>query len=84
MQSKRGFRTRTEGCALPLTPCFPTHQVRNPNSSRFGKFLRLSFSSSSSSASSSSSSGYELIGGDVETYLLEKSRVVRIGQAGVV
>lgn len=38
---------------------------RNPNSSRFGRFVKLSFE------------GTTLNGGQLETYLLEKSRVVR-------
>ena len=40
--------------------------LRNDNSSRFGKFLRLHFTS-----------GGALCGGSVERYLLEKSRVVQ-------
>ncbi|KAJ8600185.1 hypothetical protein CTAYLR_001965 [Chrysophaeum taylorii] len=40
---------------------------RNPNSSRFGRFVKLMFDSG----------GKRLTGGELETYLLEKSRVVR-------
>jgi myosin heavy subunit len=40
--------------------------VRNNNSSRFGKFIRVHFSKSG-----------KLAGGDIEHYLLEKSRVIR-------
>lgn len=41
--------------------------TRNPNSSRFGKFMKLQFSQDESR---------KLSGGFIETYLLEKSRVV--------
>uniref|UniRef100_A0A6S8A7R9 Uncharacterized protein n=1 Tax=Aureoumbra lagunensis TaxID=44058 RepID=A0A6S8A7R9_9STRA len=45
--------------------------TRNPNSSRFGKFLKLLFDCSDKSQSA------QLVGGELETYLLEKSRVAR-------
>lgn len=44
--------------------------LRNNNSSRFGKFLKLQFTKDE----------YRLTGAFVETYLLEKSRVLRQGQ----
>lgn len=40
---------------------------RNPNSSRFGKFMKLQYSDDGN---------YELIGATLETYLLERSRLV--------
>jgi myosin-5 len=43
--------------------------LRNDNSSRFGKLLKLYFDPSS---------GYSLVSAAIETYLLEKSRVVSI------
>ena len=50
--------------------------LRNDNSSRFGKFLKLRFTSGESSY---------LLGASVEPYLLEKSRVLVQGEvSGVV
>lgn len=40
--------------------------IRNDNSSRFGKFIQINFSANRSS----------IIGAQMKTYLLEKSRVV--------
>lgn len=45
---------------------------RNPNSSRFGKFMKLHFSEPQQAGVSTSRS---IIGATMETYLLEKSRV---------
>ena len=47
--------------------------VRNHNSSRFGKYLKLHFSEPSSASTSST---LTLLGGRIDTYLLEKSRLV--------
>ena len=44
--------------------------LRNNNSSRFGKFLKMQFTKDK----------YRLAGGFIETYLLEKSRVLSQGQ----
>ena len=58
----------------PLLESFGNARTqRNDNSSRFGKLMKLQFKSVSNGAS------VELIGGSVETYLLEKSRVVHQG-----
>ena len=48
---------------------------RNQNSSRFGRFVKLMLSARASSGSTA----LQLSGGELETYLLEKSRVVRQG-----
>mmetsp|Transcript_4913 Transcript_4913/g.7376 ORF Transcript_4913/g.7376 Transcript_4913/m.7376 type:complete len:1490 (+) Transcript_4913:116-4585(+) len=49
---------------------------RNPNSSRFGRFVKLLFQKHHFT-SYQSGGCFRLIGGELETYLLEKSRVVR-------
>jgi myosin heavy subunit len=53
---------------------------RNANSSRFGKYLKIYFHPKSASTTSSSSSSLgetrQIAGAAIETYLLEKSRVV--------
>lgn len=47
--------------------------LRNDNSSRFGKFLKLQFTNGK----------YRLAGAFIETYLLEKSRVLTPGYVSV-
>lgn len=44
--------------------------LRNNNSSRFGKFLKMQFTKQN----------YRLVGAFIETYLLEKSRVISHGE----
>jgi myosin heavy subunit len=52
--------------------------TRNNNSSRFGKFMKLLFAAPT--AQSSRASSLQLNGAVIETYLLEKSRVVRVNE----
>jgi len=55
--------------ASPLTEAFGCAKtVRNDNSSRFGKFLKLHFDASA-----------KIQGAELSTYLLEKSRVTHVG-----
>ena len=65
-----GDRARVSQCIRDSTPIFEefgnAKTLRNNNSSRFGKFIRLQFDSSL---------GYTLVGAYVTTYLLEKTRV---------
>jgi myosin heavy subunit len=53
---------------IPILESFGNSKThRNHNSSRFGKYMRLQFSTSS----------HELVGASIDTYLLEKSRLVQ-------
>jgi len=55
--------------------------VRNDNSSRFGKYIEMKFSSSSSSNQQIEKViGATLVGASIETYLLEKVRLVHQSQ----
>ncbi|KOO25227.1 myosin-like protein [Chrysochromulina tobinii] len=50
---------------------------RNHNSSRFGKYIRLSFGRAGGRAATGGGAPLELLVGSIETYLLETSRVIR-------
>ena len=50
---------------------------RNHNSSRFGKYIRLSFGRADAGAAAGGGAPLELLVGSIETYLLETSRVIR-------
>ncbi|XP_068595561.1 unconventional myosin-Vc [Brachionichthys hirsutus] len=67
--SKSGSKTRVEDKVLasnPLTEAIGNAKTtRNDNSSRFGKYTEISFDKK-----------YRIIGANMRTYLLEKSRVV--------
>ncbi|XP_029909650.1 unconventional myosin-Vc [Myripristis murdjan] len=67
--SKTGSKTRVEDKVLasnPVTEAIGNAKtVRNDNSSRFGKYTEISFDKR-----------YRIIGANMRTYLLEKSRVV--------
>ncbi|XP_068168579.1 unconventional myosin-Vc [Antennarius striatus] len=67
--SKTGSKTRVEDKVLasnPLTEAIGNAKTtRNDNSSRFGKYTEISFDKK-----------YRIIGANMRTYLLEKSRVV--------
>ncbi|XP_054633862.1 unconventional myosin-Vc isoform X2 [Dunckerocampus dactyliophorus] len=67
--SKSGSKTQVEDKVLasnPITEAIGNAKtIRNDNSSRFGKFTEISFDSR-----------YRIIGANMRTYLLEKSRVV--------
>ncbi|XP_069564292.1 unconventional myosin-Vc [Brachyistius frenatus] len=67
--SKSGSKTRVEDKVLasnPITEAIGNAKTtRNDNSSRFGKYTEISFDKK-----------YQIIGANMRTYLLEKSRVV--------
>ncbi|XP_030629185.1 unconventional myosin-Vc [Chanos chanos] len=69
MVSKSGSQTRVEDKVLasnPITEAIGNAKTtRNDNSSRFGKYTEISFDRK-----------YQIIGANMRTYLLEKSRVV--------
>ncbi|XP_038854485.1 unconventional myosin-Vc-like [Salvelinus namaycush] len=69
MVSKSGSKTRVEDKVLasnPITEAIGNAKTtRNDNSSRFGKYTEISFDRR-----------YQIIGANMRTYLLEKSRVV--------
>lgn len=64
-------------CLLQLNPILESFgnakTIRNNNSSRFGKLLKIQFDKNSNDPY-----GYHIVSGSVESYLLEKSRVVLI------
>lgn len=71
----KGADEDLEGRVLESSPLLESFgnakTLRNDNSSRFGKFLKLRFTSGESSY---------LLGASVEPYLLEKSRVLVQGE----
>ncbi|EDO16376.1 hypothetical protein Kpol_1051p25 [Vanderwaltozyma polyspora DSM 70294] len=59
----------------PILESFGNSQtVRNNNSSRFGKFIKINFSKDSSDV-------YKIIGAQIDWYLLEKSRITNQSKA---
>ena len=55
--------------------CFPA--LRNPNSSRFGKYMKINFHPTEKRANGQNMR--RIAGAEIETYLLEKSRVTSHG-----
>ena len=66
-----GFNERVLGSSPILESLGNAKTVRNHNSSRFGKYIQLAFA-----PSAGEKKGLALDGGRIDTYLLEKSRVV--------
>jgi myosin heavy subunit len=63
--------------AGPVLEAFGNAQtLRNHNSSRFGKFMRLHYRPVAAAGTAAGGGALALVGGSIETYLLERSRLV--------
>ena len=72
-----GYSKNIDQCLLQSNPILESFgnakTIRNNNSSRFGKLLKVQFDSNNNDPSS-----FHIVSGGIESYLLEKSRVVMV------